>query len=54
MKVYVTYNGESRHWGYYYFDEEGFKTKVSGFDNHILAKHHASDVLKKEIEFIYK
>lgn len=54
MKVFLEYDGDSRHWKYCYYDSGNFRTTTEGFKNHILALAHARDVLGNDIKIINK
>lgn len=54
MIVFIEYDMGSGHWKYYYYDSKNFRSTTDGFENHILAREHATDVLGVDIEIKYK
>lgn len=54
MTIYVDYNGELKHWFYYYYDSANFKSTTEGFKNHILAVTNAKERLGDNIKVLYK
>ena len=54
IKIYVDYDISCGHWEYYYYDSNNYRTTTSGFENHIIAKEHATDIIGIDIEFLYK
>lgn len=53
-KVYIDYDMSCGHWQYYYYDSDNYKVTTAGFENHILAKEHAKDLLGINIEILHK